>query len=271
MDKHSLQNFEEEPITPETIAAVPPSHRRYLSSPAAATIHGKRKVSCSGFLPRQSPCNIHAASTMRFAASRGKHASLYAHGHRTWQQSYSPYTAICNERFNKRIELCTHEQALIAEHRGGSDYARNDPNRNRRTHEVPFIAGCSHCTRKKNTVSCSGFLPKTKPMQHSCSHHNAFCSNTYTSMQPLQCVLQLHVTNPHYTAICNHRFKKRIALRTHEQPLIAEHGGGPIRVLLWDIKFHTTLQCDVLLCNVLLCDVLLCDVKSHTTLQCDVL
>ena len=86
----------------------------------------------------------------------------------------------------------------------------------------------------------------------------------------------------------------------NQQPLIAEHRGGPIRVLLWDVKARTTLQCDVLLCDVLLwgvkshttlqCDVLLCDVKSnifecdvllcdvllwdvrsHTTLQCDVL
>ena len=42
----------------------------------------------------------------------------------------------------------------------------NDPSRNRRTDEVAFIAGCSHFTRKKHTVSCSGFLPNTKPMQH---------------------------------------------------------------------------------------------------------
>ena len=39
---------------------------------------------------------------------------------------------------------------------------------------------------------CSGFLPKTKPMQHSCSHSNA---------------------------ICNHSFKKRKEPRTQ-----AEHG-----------------------------------------------
>ena len=32
---------------------------------------------------------------------------------------------------------------------------------------------------EKCTVSCSGFLPKTKPMQHSCSHYNAFCSITW--------------------------------------------------------------------------------------------
>ena len=72
------------------------------------------------------------------------------------------------------------------------------PSRNRRTQEVPFIAGRSHLTQK-NKVSCSGLLPKTKPMQHSCSHSNA---------------------------ICNQRFKKRIELRTQEQPLVAKHREG---------------------------------------------
>ena len=36
----------------------------------------KHKVWCSGFLPK----NIHAAITMRFAASRGKPAPIYARG-----------------------------------------------------------------------------------------------------------------------------------------------------------------------------------------------
>ena len=40
----------------------------------------KYKVSCSGFLPKTSPGNIHAAITIRFAASRSKPASLYTHG-----------------------------------------------------------------------------------------------------------------------------------------------------------------------------------------------
>ena len=63
-----------------------------------------------------------------------------------------------------------------------------------------------------------------------------------TSTQPLQCVLQHHVANLHVSthiatpddnnhaaisnAICNRRFKKRIELRTQEQPLVAEHRGG---------------------------------------------
>ena len=36
---------------------------------------------------------------------------------------------------------------------------------------------------KKHQVSCSGFLPNTSPMQHSCSHYNAFCSTLHTSMR----------------------------------------------------------------------------------------
>ena len=129
--------------------------------------------------PTQAPCNIHAAITMHCAASRSKPASLYAHGNTRWQQSCSHSNAICNHRFKKRIELRTQEQPLVAEHRGGTHYGRNDCSRTRptrRTQEVPFIAGCSHFTRKKCTVSCSGFLPNTSPMQHSCSHYNTFRS-----------------------------------------------------------------------------------------------
>ena len=46
---------------------------------------------------------------------------------------------------------------------------------------------------EKHKVLCSGFLPITHSMQHSCSHSNA---------------------------ICNHSFKKCIELRAQEQPLL---------------------------------------------------
>ena len=49
----------------------------------------KYKVSCSASSPKQSPCNIHAAMTIRFAASRSKPAPLYPHGNTRWQQSCS--------------------------------------------------------------------------------------------------------------------------------------------------------------------------------------
>ena len=49
--------------------------------------------------PTQAPCNIHAAITMRFAASRRKPARIYAYGNTRWQQSCSHSNAICNRRF----------------------------------------------------------------------------------------------------------------------------------------------------------------------------
>ena len=61
-------------------------------------------------------------------------------------------------------------------------------------------------------------------------------------MQPLQCVLQHHVSNPHLSThmakqhnhihaaiplqICNQRFSNRIELRTYDAPVMAEHRGG---------------------------------------------
>ena len=71
-------------------------------------------VSCSHFTrknarfrapassPKQVPCNIHAAITMRFAASRRKPACIYARGNTRWQPSCSHPNAICNHRFIKR-------------------------------------------------------------------------------------------------------------------------------------------------------------------------
>ena len=68
-----------------------------------------------------------------------------------------------------------------------AEYARNDPNRTRRTHEVPFHRRLQPLDTEKHKVLCSGFLPKTNPIQQSCSHHyNAFCGNTITTILPPQ-------------------------------------------------------------------------------------
>ena len=50
-----------------------------------------------------------------------------------------------------------------------------DPSRTRRTHEVPFIAGCSHFTRKNTRFRAPASSPKHSP-----------CN----IMQPFQCDLQ---------------------------------------------------------------------------------
>ena len=53
-----------------------------------------------------------------------------------------------------------------------------DPSRTRRTHEVPFIAGCSHFTRKNTRFRAPASSPKHSP-----------CN----IMQPFQCDLQLEI------------------------------------------------------------------------------
>ena len=80
---------------------------------------------------------------------------------------------------------------------------------------------------EKRTVSSSGFLPKTSPMQHSFTQYNAFRSITWLTrmylrtwqqsmtpvMQPFQCDPQPEIQETNRT-------------NTQEQPLVAEHRGG---------------------------------------------
>ena len=63
----------------------------------------------------------------------------------------------------------TQEQPLVAKHIGGTIRDRNDPSRNRRTNEVPFIAGCSHFTRKNTRFRAPASSPKHSP----CNIHAA--------------------------------------------------------------------------------------------------
>ena len=227
---HSLQNTEEEPIRAWNDPRGGTNSRMKRPQPhpphGEGTFHRrlqplcteKRKVSfrAPASSPKQSPCNIHVAITMRFAASRGLPASIYAHGNRAWQQSCSHSNAICNQSFKKRIKLRKQEQPLVAEHRGGTNSRMKRPQPH-----PPHTRGTFHrrlqplCTEKRK-VSCSGSLPKTKPMQHSCSHYNAFCSITWltrmylrtwqqsmtTIMQPLhECIV---MCNKSHTTVSHH-------------------------------------------------------------------
>ena len=116
----------------------------------------KHKVSCSGFLPKTKPM----------------------------QHSCSHSNAICNHSFKKRIALPTQEQPLLQNtYIEGIKRPQPHPPHTRGT----FHRRLQPLYTEKHKVSCSGFLPKTKPMQHSCSHSNA---------------------------MCNHKFKKRIEQRT---------------------------------------------------------
>ena len=109
----------------------------------------KHKVSCSGFLPKTYPM----------------------------QHSCSHSNAICNQSFKNRIELRTQEQPLIAKHIGGTIRAWSDPSRTRRTDEVPFIAGCSHFTRKNTRFRAPASSPKHNP----CNIHAAIPMRSATT------------------------------------------------------------------------------------------
>ena len=61
------------------------------------------------------------------------------------------------------MELRTQEQPLVAKHIGGTIRAQNDRSRNRRTDEVPFIAGCNHFTRKNTRFRAPASSPKHSP------------------------------------------------------------------------------------------------------------
>ena len=98
-----------------TTAAAPAAHTRYLSSPAAATLHGKTQ----GFVLRLPPQNIaHATFMQPFQCDlqpqlQETHRTTHAGTTTRWK---------------------THRRN------------HNDRSRTRRTHEVSFIAGCSHFT-----------------------------------------------------------------------------------------------------------------------------
>ena len=180
--------------------------------------------------PKHSPCNIHAAITMRFATSRGKPAPIYARGNIKWRQWSSHSNAICNQRFKNRIELRTQTQPLVAKHIGGTIRAQNDRSRTRRTDEVPFIVGCSHFTRKNTRFGAPASSTKHSP----CNIHAAITMRFATSRgKPAPIYARGNIKwrqwSSHSNAICNQRFKNRIELRTQTQPLVAKHIGGTIR------------------------------------------
>ena len=115
----------------------------YLSSPAAATLHGKTQ----GFVLRLPP----------------QHKS-----HARFMQC-SHYNAICNLRFNKRIELRTYEQPHVAEHQGRTNHTWKRTVRTRRTHTSYLSSRLQPLYTAKHKVSCSGFLPNTSPTLDSCN------------------------------------------------------------------------------------------------------
>ena len=136
-----------------------PSHRRGTFHRRLQLLYTeKHTVSCPGFLPKHSPCNIHAAITMRFAASRGKPAPIYTRGNIKWRQWSSHSNEICNQRFKNRKNYAHRHNTRCKTHRRKNSLTKRPqphPSHRRGTFHrrlEPLY------TEKKDW--CSGFLPK---------------------------------------------------------------------------------------------------------------
>ena len=145
----------------QTTPAAPAAHTRYLSSPAAATLHGKTQ----GFVLRLPPHNTRHATFMQ------------------------PFQCDLQPQLQETHRTTHTGTTIVAKHIEGTKRPQPHPPHTRGT----FHRRLQPLYTEKHKVSCSGFLPTTHGMQHSCSHFNA---------------------------ICNHSFKKCIELRTQEQPLL---------------------------------------------------
>ena len=157
----------------------------------------KHMVSCPGFLPKATPCNIRTAITMHFAA-----ASIHPCSH---------YIAICNHRFENTLQLGTHDEPRIAKHHQGTNHTPKRTDRNRRTHELPSVAACSHFTRKHTWFRA----PASSPKQTPCNIHAAI---TMRFAAPGGKPASIHAHGnrtwqqscSHSTAISNHRFQNTL-------------------------------------------------------------
>ena len=123
---------------------------------------------------------------------------------RTWQQSMTPvmqpFQCDPQPEIQETHRTNTQEQPLVAEHRGGNNWRMNDRSRNRRTHEIPCIAGCSHFTQKNGRFRA----PASSPKQSPCNIHAASTVRFAVSRSKPACCMYLRTWRQscsHYTSV----------------------------------------------------------------------
>ena len=188
----------------ETTAAAPVAQTRYLASPAAATLHGKTQ----GFVLRLPPQNKAHATFMQPYNTVRSITWLTRISLRTWQ--HQSMTTIM-QPFQCDLQAKIQETHRTT-HTGTTTRCRTQ-RRNQFAHETTAAVPVAHKRYLSSPTAATlhgkiqGFVlrlpPKTKPMQHSCSHYNTFHSITWltrislrtwqqsmtTIMQPFQCDL----------------------------------------------------------------------------------
>ena len=152
------------------------THTRYLSSPAAATLQGKTK----GFVLRLSPQIKPHATLMQLLQCALQHHVANPH--------LFTHMATQHENIHADITL----RSTTADSKTPYNYAHTHTNAPKAASTHCFKMNGSHPSYTRGTfhrrlqplyteehkVSCSGFLPKSNPMQHSCSYYDAFWSIT---------------------------------------------------------------------------------------------
>ena len=178
---------------PERPQPHPPHTRGTIHRRLQPLYTEKYKVSCSGFLPKTWPM----------------------------QHSCSHSNAICNHSFKKRIELRTQEQPLVAKHIEGTNRVRNDRSRTRRTHEVPFIAACSHFTWKNTRFRAPASSPKQSPCNILAAIPMHFAAFPSSPLPFLTTSLRHHFPSsplPFLTTSLPHHFPKSPHSLSHHLP-----------------------------------------------------
>ena len=193
----------------------------------------KHKVSCSGFLPKRKPMQ-HSCSHYNAFYSMTWLTRMHL---RTWQHQMTTIMQPFQCDLQPQIQE-THRTTHTGTTTRCRTQRRNRLNSKRSKPHPPHTRGTFHrrltqLYTEKQKVSCSGFLPKRKPMQHSCSHYNAFYSMTWltrmhlrtwqhqmtTIMQPFQCDLQPQIQETHRTTHTGTTTRCRTQRRTRRNRL----------------------------------------------------
>ena len=167
-NNHSLQNTEEEPKRPQPH---PPHTRGTFHRRPQPLYTEKHKVSCSGFLPKTKSMQHSCCHNTAFRSITSQTCTYL----RTWQHQMTTIMQPSQCDLQPLIQE-THRTT----HTGTTTRCRTQRrNQNRPQPHPPHTRGTFHrrpqpLYTEKHKVSRSGFLPKTKSMQHSCCHNAAF-------------------------------------------------------------------------------------------------
>ena len=164
------------PLRPERPQPQPPHTRATFHRRLQPLYTEKYKVSCSGFLPKTQPMQ-HACSHYNTFRSISSQTCISL---RTWQHKMTTIMQPLQCDLQPQIQeknRSTHTRTTTR----GRTQRRNPLRPERPQPQPPHTRGTFHrrlqpLYTEKYKVSFSGFLPKTKPMQHSCGHYNTIRS-----------------------------------------------------------------------------------------------